>query len=360
MPSTGSLLLSKEYFEDLMHGRKQSSCWGAVLAVLSLLTGAAIRLRRICFGLHLFKRKGLPCPVISVGNITLGGTGKTPAVIQIAGLLLRKRLRPAVVSRGYGRKDEAETVIVSDGSSMLADPDIGGDEPVLIGAKLPGVPVVVGRNRHQAASVALQRFLAEVVILDDGFQHVQLKRDLDIVLVDAGNPFGNGRLFPKGVLREPLAALKRADAVLITKTEGARELEALKKVIRENTHARIFTSRQVPVDLIDFHGGKVLPLSSLRGARVLALAGIARPASFFELIQSLGAEIAAVCVYADHFRYQKTDLAKVYRKAADANIGMIVTTEKDAVRLKNMNAEGFWSLRIELSVVEREEWNRFS
>jgi tetraacyldisaccharide 4'-kinase len=342
-----------------MQGRKQSPFWGTLLLLISILYGAAIYVRRIFYGLHVFKRKVLSCPVISIGNITLGGTGKTPAVIQIAGLLSHEKILPVVVSRGYARMDEDEIVVVSDGGSILADAKTGGDEPVLIASKLFGVPVVVGKKKHQAALLALRRFKPGVVLLDDGFQHIQLQRDLDIVLVDAGNPFGNGKLFPKGILREPLAALKRAHAVLITKADSAGEVAKLKTVIQRHTEARIFTSSLVPVDLIDYRSGDSKPISSLRGTKVLALAGIARPASFFALLQSLGAEVVTSCVYPDHFDYQKTDLATVFRQAADAKINMIVTTEKDAVRIKDMHADGIWALRIELAVTEREEWKLF-
>lgn len=342
-----------------MYGRKQSPLWGAFLLLLSVLYGTALTVRRIFYRLHIFKRKELPCPVISIGNITIGGTGKTPAVIQIAGYLSRKRILTAIVSRGYARKDENQIVVVSDGNSILADSKTGGDEPVLIASKLTGVPVVVGKIKYEAALLALRHFNSDVVLLDDGFQHVQLKRNLDIVLVDAGDPFGNGKLFPKGILREPLAALKRAHAVLITRADSTGDVESLKTAIQQHTHARIFTSRQVPVDLIDYRSNDIKPLSSLRGTKVLALAGIARPASFFGLLQSLGAQVVTACTYPDHFDYQKSDLATVFRQAADAKINMIVTTEKDAVRIKNMHADGIWALRIELAVTEGEEWEHF-
>lgn len=359
MLSAGSSLLSKSYFEDLMYGRKQSSFWGALLRIISVMYGAAVYLRRLFYGLHWFKGKALSCPVISIGNITLGGTGKTPAVIQIAGLLLREKLLPVVVSRGYARKDENEIVVVSDGSSILVDARTGGDEPVLIAAKLAGVPVVVGKKRADAALLAVRRFRPDVVLLDDGFQHLPLRRDLDIVLVDAVNPFGNGKLFPKGVLREPLAALKRAHAVLITRADSTSDAERLKAAIQRHTPARIFTSCMVPADLIDYRSGDIMPLSSLRGAKVLALAGIAHPASFFAQLQSLGAEVVTACTYPDHFDYQPSDLAEVFRQAADAMISMIVTTEKDAVRIKDVHADGVWALRIELAVTEHDEWAQF-
>jgi tetraacyldisaccharide 4'-kinase len=352
-------LLSRSYFEDLLYGRRKSPFWRLLLFALSLLYAAGLYLRRLFFGLLIFKRNTISCPVISVGNITLGGTGKTPTVIQIAELLLRQRRRPVVVSRGYGRNDESEITVVSDGRSVLVDTQTGGDEPVLIASKLPGIPVIVAKKRYQAALLALQRFNPDAVILDDGFQHIQLKRDLDIVLLDAGNPFGNGNLFPAGILREPLCALKRAHAVLITKMDNTADVKALKETIKQITQARIFTSRQVPVDLIDYRSNETKPLSALRGSRVLALSGIAQPASFTTLLKSLGADIVATYTYPDHFVYQKSDLAAFFQKTADEKISMIVTTEKDAIRLKDLHADGIWALRVGLSVVEYDDWKAF-
>lgn len=352
-------MLSKSYFEDLVQGKRTSPFWGVILSVLSLLYSAAVYLRWILFGLHIFKRKKISCPVISVGNLTLGGTGKTPTVIQVVKLLTRNDWRSVVVSRGYGRKDEMKIIVVSDGRSVLVDTQTGGDEPVMIGSKLPGIPVVVGRRRYLAALLALQRFSPDVVVLDDGFQHIQLKRDIDVVLLDAGNPFGNGKLFPAGILREPINALRRAHAVLITKTDSIVDVGKLKETIHQHTQARIFTSRQVPVDLIDYRSSDVKPLSVLRGSKVLALSGIARPDSFILLLKSLGADIVAACTYRDHFDYQKADLASVFQKAADEKISMIVTTEKDAIRLRKLHADGVWALRIEMTVAEEDEWEAF-
>jgi tetraacyldisaccharide 4'-kinase len=342
-----------------MYGRKKSLFWGEVLSSCSMLYGMVVRIRRALYRFHLIRSEKLPCTVISVGNLTLGGTGKTPAVIYLAALLLKRQKRPVVVSRGYGRKDGSAIVVVADGRSILVDAQTGGDEPVLIASKLPGTPVVVGRKRYPAALAALQRFNADTVVLDDGFQHIQLTRTLDIVLVDANEPFGNGKLFPAGILREPITALKRAHAVLITRAESGNELEPLKKIIRQHTQARIFTSHQTPLDLMDSRTGEAKPLSALRGSKVLAFSGIARPASFTSLLRSLGAVIAEEVTYPDHYDYNKSDLADIFQKAADEKANMIITTEKDAIRLKKLRPDGIWALRIELTVVEREAWEAF-
>jgi tetraacyldisaccharide 4'-kinase len=349
----------KSYFEDLLYGRKRSLLIGAVLSVLSLLYRSIIRLRQTLYQYGLLRSEKPACKVISVGNITLGGTGKTPMVIALAGLLSQKQKRPAVISRGYGRKDDSAVLIVSDGSSVLVDTLTGGDEPVLIGSKLSGVPVVVGKNRREASQFAVQRFGADLVILDDGFQHLKLKRDVDIVLIDAADPFGNGKLFPSGILREPVVSLRRAHAVVLTRADAADAVESLRERIRQVTAAPVFTSHERAADLIDTSTRDVKPLSVLRGTRMLAFSGIARPLSFAALLRSLGGVIAAECVYPDHHEYSKTDLAAIFQKAADERVSLIVTTEKDAVRLKGFNAGGIWALRIELSIVERQEWEAF-
>jgi tetraacyldisaccharide 4'-kinase len=346
----------KDYIEELMYGRRTSLFIGALLLLLSVLYGLAVRLRHAFYVLAFFRKKKLVQRVISVGNITLGGTGKTPAVMQIAGVLLGHQKHPVIISRGYGRNDESSLVVVSDGKKVLVDTKTGGDEPVLISSKLIGVPVVVDSDRYRAALFAHRRFGNDTVILDDGFQHLRLQRDLDIVLVDAADPFGSGKLFPAGILREPLSALQRAHAVLITGSDRAANVESIKKMIRRNTAAYIFTSQQVPTDLVDVMTGEVKQLSTLRGSTVLAFAGIARPASFVSLLRSLGAEIKSEFAYPDHYEYKKSDLAAIFQRAADEKIGMIVTTEKDAVRLKSLKPDGIWALRIELKVVENKEW----
>jgi tetraacyldisaccharide 4'-kinase len=352
------VLLKKE-IEDIMYGRKRSLVIGAALSVLSLLYRTGIGLRRALYKLGVLRTRDLSCTVVSIGNITLGGTGKTPMVIAVARFFAESQKRPAVVSRGYGRRDESETVIISDGSAVLADARSGGDEPVLIGSRLTGVPVVADRLRRRGAQVAVEKFGAGAIILDDGFQHVQLKRDRDIVLVDAAEPFGNGKLFPAGVLREPVGALRRAHAVVITRAEASGSLDALKKRIAAVSDARIFTSVHSPVDLVHCLDSGRKPLSVLRGSRVLAFSGIARPASFLALLRTLGAIIVADRSFPDHHTYSRSDLAEIYKKTADHEAGMIVTTEKDAVRLRELRPEGIWALRIDLVVNEQREWEQF-
>jgi len=338
-----------------MYGRKSSRVLGALLVFLSLVYGVLVRLRTAAYSAGLFRTKRLPCRVISVGNITLGGTGKTPTVINIAGLMQQHGRQPLVLSRGYGRKDESATTVVSDGVSLFLDPAAAGDEPALIANRLARVPVVVGSDRYRAGTFAVGRFHPGCIILDDGFQHIRLARDLNIALIDASDPFGRGMLFPAGILREPLSALERADVVVITKTQEG-DVASLKETIRRHTTARIFTARYAPRDLIDAASSEIRPLVALSGAAVFAFAGIARPESLASLLGSLGAVVKGTAWYQDHHPYTKSDLARVFQSAVDSRATMVVTSEKDSIRLKGMAPEGVWALRINLEVNEKALW----
>ncbi|MHB8844113.1 MAG: tetraacyldisaccharide 4'-kinase [Nitrospirota bacterium] len=341
-----------------MYGRKRSPVAGALLYGLSLAYGMAVKIRTAAYAAGLFRTKRLPCRVISVGNITLGGTGKTPTVICIAGLLSNRGRRPLVLSRGYGRADESRTTVVSDGASFIVDAAAGGDEPALIAARLPQVPVVAGSDRHHAGTIALQRFHPDVVVLDDGYQHIRLGRDLNIALVDGADPFGNGRLFPAGILREPLEALKRADIVIITREDQAADLAALRETIGKHTTARIFTARYAPRDVVNVPSGETLPLTSLQGKVLFAFAGIARPESLVSLLRSLGAEVRALRSFPDHHPYSRNELDDMTAAASDSGAEMLMTTEKDGVRLRDMAPANLWALRIDLEVMEKDAWEK--
>lgn len=349
----------KSYVEDLMYGRKHSHLLSAVLIAFSLIYGLAVLIRELLYWLHLLKVNKLPCLVISIGNITLGGTGKTPMVISVARFLVRNQKQPLVVSRGYGRQKESKVLAVSDGRSILVNTRMGGDEPVLIASRLPGVPVIVGRDRYQTALYGIRKYHSTIVILDDGFQHRGLRRTADIVLVDATDPFGNGKLFPAGILRERIAALKRAQAIVITRIDQVVDKEELKTKIKRITLAPIFTSYHQPIDLLECSTGDVKSLVVLRDARAFVFSGIARPSSFTNMLVSLGVNVAVKRAFPDHYEFQKTDLASIYEKATDARVNMIITTEKDMMRIKNLKPDGIWALRIDLAIYEREEWEQF-
>lgn len=344
---------SRAYLEDILYGRKRRPIVSLLLIVLSWIYGSIVRIRLACYAQGLFRKRRLPVPVISVGNITVGGTGKTPAVIAIAGLLRRNGRQPVILTRGYGRKDESAIEVLS---GVADQPDRAGDEPALLAARLADVPVVVGRDRFRAGMVACERFLPDVAVLDDGFQHLRLERDLNIALIDAADPFGNGRLLPAGILREPAGGLRRADIVVITRSDRARDLDGLRSWIARRTAARIFTARHAPVVLVDIASGETRAVKSLRGTPVFAFAGIARPEALFTLLTSLGTVLKGSASYADHYRYTKDDLATLFQRTADSGAVMLLTTEKDGVKLRGMAPAGVWALRIDLEVLEKEAW----
>jgi len=341
-----------------MYGRKSSLLIRALLFFLSLLYHVAVRLRLAVYEYGILKTRKLPFPVISVGNITLGGTGKTPAVIEIATFLQQHSRKPVILSRGYGRRDSEKILVVSNGSSSAASAEVSGDEPALMASLLQNVPVVVGQDRYLAGREAYARFQPDVALLDDGFQHIRLHRDLNICLIDGLAPFGTGNLFPAGILREPVSGLQRADAVLITRSDRSPDCAELKRRIGKFTTAPIFTSRHVPVCLVDLDRGKTISVESLKGMPVVAFSGIAKPESFTSILRDLGADVRTVIAFSDHYRYSSNDLETVRVQAQEVGASMIVTTEKDGVKLRELAHKDIMALRICLEIIEKDAWER--
>jgi len=264
--------------------------------------------------------------VVSVGNITVGGTGKTPTVIHLATLLREKGRRPAVLSRGYGGRTKAAVNVVSDGNRILLGWREAGDEPVLIARCLPGVPVLTGPKRLLTGQAAIGRFGADILILDDAFQHRALYRDLDIVLIDAARPFGNGRLFPAGPLREPADSLVRAD-LLIRTGSGSDQPPS------ELAERPSFRGFHRPLGIVEGGTGTLLPTASLQGQKVCAFAGIGRPEAFRKSLSELGAEVVFFQAFADHHPYHGSEIDSLRRLAAKTGADRLITTEKDGIRL---------------------------
>jgi tetraacyldisaccharide 4'-kinase len=274
------------------------------------------------------------CPVISIGNLTVGGTGKTPAVEMAVRTLTRLGYAPVVVSRGYRRRSRGVQV-VADAASIRLEPEEAGDEPFLLARRLPGIPVVVGANRAEAIRAAQDRFGITAAVLDDGFQHRTVEKDLEIVMARARNPWGNGRLLPSGPLREPLTALARAHVVVAagaTTIEDAGEVVAA--VERYAPGCPVLAARYVPVECWEAQRVRPVPLERLRGARLVAFAGIASPSAFRGTLDELGARVEAAIAFRDHHWYDERDLAALEARAEVSGIDGLVTTEKDWVRLR--------------------------
>jgi tetraacyldisaccharide 4'-kinase len=310
--------------------------------VLSGIYASVARARRKWYARHPEARRRLARPVVSVGNISVGGSGKTPTVAHLARLLVDAGERPAILTRGYARQRAEDGVtVVSDGERVLAGLDRAGDEPLMLARALPGVPVLVSADRHLAGCLAERRFAATVHLLDDGFQHFRLERDLDLVLVGA-EEIDRPITLPSGRLREPLDAARAADAIVVADEDGSPapapagepwEHRGTAERIAAALHAeRVFRLRKViePARLVDPANR---PVSPAPGTRVLAVAGIARPDRFFRSVESAGWTVAGEVTFPDHHPYTAQDMARIVDNAARARAVMVLTTEKDLVRM---------------------------
>ncbi len=339
------LLLSK--------GGLPTSLAAAILRGLSVVYQAVQAVRVAAYSSGLLRSVRLDCPVISVGNLTLGGTGKTPTVMAICRLFLKSGRRPAVLSRGYGGRSSGAIQVVSDETRIAQGPESLGDEPCLIADRLPGVPVYVSPDRAAAGRYALKTDRPDVLVLDDGYQHLRLKRDLNLLVLDAAQPFGNGLVFPRGTLREAVRQARRADAILLTRADdpaGTEELQAF--VRRYRPGLPIFTSRHRIVDLVHLGAGRTSSLEMIRKTRLMAVTGIGQPERFFQTLQENGSEIAAGCIYPDHYRYSHKDLDFLEAESGRLGVRTIVTTEKDAVRIRALgrSLDFWWAARLDLVI----------
>ena len=288
----------------------------------------------------VLKCRALGVPVVSVGNLTVGGTGKTPAVELAVRTLMELGHRPAVVSRGYGRRGHG-IQIVADAASIRLDADEGGDEPFLLARRLPGVPVVVGGNRYEAGRHAVARFGVSALVLDDGFQHRTLAKDLEIVMARARAPWGSGRLLPGGPLREPLAALARAHLIVVTGARGPDDVgEVAADARRYAPGVPVLAARHVPTECWEAGAMRYLGPEALRGLKLFAFAGIGSPDGFRQTLEDTGAVETGFARFADHHWYTRAEVAALEQRAVAASAVGLVTTEKDWARLRRLPPPG--------------------
>ena len=339
------------WLQEAWHGRA-SPVVRAGLSAAAAVYRAALTALSASYRIGLLSTHGLPVPVISVGNVTVGGSGKTPLAEVVVLALRGMGARPAIVSRGYGRRTRGVRIVADGGGLRLGAKD-GGDEPVLLAERLPGVPIVVGESRYEAGAVAVGTCFADALVLDDGFQHRTLYKDLEIVVVSGSDPWGNGRLFPRGSLREPLSALKRAGLVVVTNPPTAAATSDIAHVLRfRASAATVLSGAYRPTSL---RRGDHVPAEApeaLRGRKVLMLAGLAAPGGFVETAEGLGAEVAGLVQFPDHHWYTPGDLARVAARLGETGAEAVLTTEKDWVRLREMpqGAVPFWVLSVRLDL----------
>lgn len=346
------------YTIDVIYGRRAGAgpaCYGAFLQALSWLFNGIAQARLWLYRHRIFHDQPLGCLVVVVGNLTVGGTGKTPVVEKFARALRDRGRKVAILSRGYKSKsvpwwkkawwsvsagEEPPPRIVSDGEQVLLDSEQAGDEPYMLARNLPGVIVLVDKNRVKAGEYAIRKFGCDTLVLDDGFQYLPLKGRLNLLLVDKTNPFGNGHLLPRGILREPIKHLRRASYIFLTKSNGQRdpELEAL--IQKHNPGVDIIECAHRPQYLQRFGAPADapearVPLSFLKGRRVFAFSGIATPESFEKFLRDLGAVIVGRERFLDHYRFEGDDLAELFALGRRERAECLVTTEKDAVRIND-------------------------
>jgi lipopolysaccharide heptosyltransferase II/tetraacyldisaccharide 4'-kinase len=303
-----------------------------LLQVASPLYQVGARARRGLYQRSWLPTKHLPPPVVSVGNLTVGGTGKTPLTAYLARFFQGRQKRVAILSRGYGGR-RTEVTCLSDGERLYHKPPEVGEEAFWLAQSLPGVLVYTGPCRYAAGMAAWRDHRPDIFLLDDGFQHFQVVRDLDLVLLDADRPFGNGRLLPAGPLREPLNTLREADVLILTRYDQKRHRDRLRDLRRTFPHLDIFTAAIESASVRRFPGGEEHPPESLRGLPALAFAGLARPRVFEKTLMALGADLRGFRTFPDHFAFAPEDLADLIREAHNRGAQALITTTKDWARL---------------------------
>lgn len=337
--------------------------WKALSALLSPLSAAYAAVTRARG--HAYRRGWLEStaagvPVISVGNITAGGTGKTPMVQSLTGWLLEEGLRPAVLTRGYGGRHDGG-VLVLDGDTP-ADPATAGDEPCLLARALRTVPVLVSPDRVAAARLAVENLGVDLLVLDDGFQHLRLRRDFDLLLVDASAPLAGNRVLPAGTLREPLSAMGRADAVVCTRTPAGGIPDELSRLIATHCPDRpLFAARHVPAGVTPLETAAPAGRAAGTGRGHLLVSGIGNPRSFRDTAEACGLDVAGEMAFADHHRFRRADIDAIGRRMASTGARAVLLTEKDAARLGSLARDLPWPagfLAVRMAVEDEDRLRR--
>jgi len=353
-------------------GGARAALLRSFLYLLSLIYERLVQFRLFLYRKRIFRERALGCLVISIGNLTVGGTGKTPIVEKFARALQKGGRHVAILSRGYKsvpqpskrgllaklRGDNPDPPrVVSDGKSLLLDSLTAGDEPYMLAHNLKSVAVLVDKDRVKSGLFAIEKMNADTLLLDDGLQYLHLKHRLDIVLIDRQAPFGNEFLLPRGTLREPPRNLRRASYIFITKSTGESNEQLIKRIRRYNRTAEIIECAHKPLHLQNVVTGETAPLEKLRGAFIGSICAIAVPDSFEDGLRKLGAKIEIAKRYIDHHRYTDAELRSFINRCIRRDLEMVVTTEKDAVRfpLLGKTEVPIFFLRVEIEILSGHE-----
>jgi len=308
-----------------------------MLDLLAPIYKTAISIRNSMYKRRVFESHDLGAFTVSVGNITTGGTGKTPLVAYIAELLADNGEKVCILTRGYGRRDPKKRVLVSDGSAVLVDAETGGDEPVELASKLLGKAIVIAdADRVSAGEWARRKFGVTAFVLDDGFQHRKARRDLDVVCVDATQPLFDGKLLPAGRLREPVDSLGRADAIVITRSEQIADIDELRsRLASVTTKPHVFVSRTEIKSIRSLDGLTDAP----ENGRAVSFCALGNPDAFFAQIKAQEFELVGQMAFRDHHKYLQIDVVEIEKLARESNAEILLTTAKDAVKLSNLEFE---------------------
>jgi tetraacyldisaccharide 4'-kinase len=321
--------------------------------------GAAARLRTLLYDWGWFDQRRLPVPVVSVGNLTVGGTGKTPMVILLAEWLLAQGKQVAILSRGYRRTHTAQYLLVSNGARLLVGPQEAGDEPFLMAQRCPRAIVAVGADRYQLGDWVLHRFPIDCFLLDDGFQHRGLYRDVDLLLIDATDVAGLAALAPAGRLREPLQAAARATGIIVTRADVLAQVNDVRRKLCAVLGSMPDTIQVVfrPENLVSVTTGAVQSLSWSQGKSALLCSGVGHAGSFRSLVERMGIRILGEVAYADHHIYTRQDVERLRTRAVELQAEIVVTTEKDACKMASLlhPTDAWWAVRLTTHVIEGED-----
>lgn len=330
-----------------------------LLRALSIAYGWATQCRNTLYDRGWLPQRRLPCRVVSIGNLTVGGTGKTPVTIAVTDVLLAAGHRVAVLSRGYRRRSRAPRVLVSDGRKILMGPEEAGDEPFLIAQRCPRAVVAVGSDRYELGRWVFAQCSIDCVVLDDGFQHRALYRDVDLLLVDATDEHGLRALVPSGRLREPVSAAARATALLITRVEASADAQPIVSLVQQamGREVKPILIRFTPQGFIDAHNGTEVPLDTLTGQRAVIFSGIGNAGAFRTSVLRQGLIVVDEVVFPDHHAYTMLDINRVRARAERVGARMLVTTEKDAVKLQTLAPLSMpvWAMRLNTHILEGED-----
>ncbi|MBR2425975.1 MAG: tetraacyldisaccharide 4'-kinase [Lentisphaeria bacterium] len=368
----------EQYFIEAIRNRRRGPfdlLFTGILFLISRVYRRIVLFRLWLYDNRVIRNRAIGCLVISIGNLTCGGTGKTPVVEIFAKTLNKKGRKVAVLSRGYrsrdrsfldklrkkfsSKKKEVPPRVVSDGKNLLLNSITAGDEPYMLASNLKEVAVLVDKDRVKSGLYAIEEFQRDTLILDDGFQYLNLKSHINILLVDSTMPFDNHHVLPRGLMREPVTNIKRADYIFLTKSDGSPKLRHLKMFLRRhNRRAEIIECCHRPKYLEDvYQRGVQFPLSWLKNKKTASLSAIANPASFNSFLLQNGAELVLKRHYADHHRYRQQEMIDFINDAKAAGAEVIMTTEKDAVRMPRLDRLDIpiLFLRIEIDILSGQE-----